>query len=129
MKRAKTPIDVKREDTRVTDPRIDEYLARKHADALAKIKMWTDISKRVVSDKTRKLAFDSAAAQVGTNFGWLSAQVRAALVEFELDAWAGVEPSAHTLEHVRDIHPIFSAPFEPASQDRSVVKPTTRTTL
>jgi hypothetical protein len=123
VKKAKTPIAVNREESKITDPRVTEFVARKHTDALAKIQVWTDISKRIVSDKTRMLAENSVSADVGTNYGWLSEKVRAALVEFQLDAWSGTEPSAHTLEYVCDIHPIFASPYEPTSQDRSVVKP------
>jgi hypothetical protein len=109
----------------MTDPRVSEFLACKHADALVKIQVWTDISNNVRSDKIRKLAEAAVAAEVGTNFGWMSEQVRAALIEFQLDAWSGTEPSAHTLEYVCDVHPVFASPYEPASQDRSVVKPRT----
>jgi hypothetical protein len=40
----------------MTDSRITEFLAHKHADALAKVQVWTDISNNVRSDQTRKIA-------------------------------------------------------------------------
>jgi hypothetical protein len=126
MKKVKTPVAVKPKETKIIDPRVIEFLTRKHADALAKIQVWTDISSNVRTDQTRKLAEAAVSAEVGTNFGWMSEKVRAALIEFQLDGWAGVEPTAHTLEYVCDVHPIFVTPYEPASQDRSVVKRTPR---
>jgi hypothetical protein len=121
MKRTRT-VAVKPTESKITDPRVTEFLARKHADALAKVRMWTDISRNVRSDQTRQLAEVCVSAEVGTNYGWFSEQVRAALIEFQLDAWAGVKPTAHTLEYVCDSHPTFATPYEPASQDRSVRK-------
>jgi hypothetical protein len=105
---------------------VADFIARKHADALAKIQVWTGISLRMVSDKTRQLAEAAVSAEVGPNYAWIHENARAALIEFQLDAWAGVEPSAHTLEWVSDIHPVFATPYEPTSQDRSVVKPRVR---
>jgi hypothetical protein len=126
MKRAKTAIDVKPKEGKVADPRVLEFITRKHADALAKIKMWTDISRNVRTDQTRKLAEAIAAADVGDNYGWVHPNARAALIEFQLDAWAGVEPTEHTVEWICGIHPIFASPYEPTSRDRSVVKPRVR---
>jgi hypothetical protein len=65
----------------MTDPRVTEFLTRKHVDALPKIQEWTNISKRVDTTQTRKLAEAAVSAEVGTNFGWMSEQVRAALIE------------------------------------------------
>ena len=104
MKRVKTPKAVKREESKITDPRVTKFLARKHADALAKVRMWTDISRNVRSDQTRKLAEAAVSAEVGTNYGWIHENARTALIEFQLDGWAGVEPSAHTLEWVEKPH-------------------------
>jgi hypothetical protein len=126
MKKVKNPVAVKPKESKITDPRVADFLARKHEDALAKIQVWTDISRNVRSDKTRKLAEASVSADVGTNYGWIHENARAALIEFQLDGWAGVEPTPHTLEWVESIHPIFAFRYEPTSQDRSVVKPRVR---
>ena len=123
MKRVKTPKAVKREESKITDRRVLEFLTRKHADAFAKIQVWTDISRNVRTDQTRKLAEAVVSADVGDNFRWVNEIARAALIEFQLDGWAGVEPSAHTLEWVESIHPVFATPFALASQDRSAVRP------
>jgi ABC-type protease/lipase transport system fused ATPase/permease subunit len=121
MKRARTAV-VKPKESKITDPRVAEFLARKHADALAKVTMWTEISRNVRNDQTRQLAEVCVASDIGTNFGWMSEQVRAALIEFQLDGWAGVEPTAHTIEYVCDVHPAFVTQYESASQDRNVRK-------
>jgi hypothetical protein len=126
MKRVKTPVAVKPKETKIIDPRVADFIARKHADALGKIQLWTGISLRIVSDKTRQLAEAAVSAEVGPNYAWIHEKARAALIEFQLDAWAGVEPSAHTVEWVESIHPIFASPYEPTSQDRSVAKPRVR---
>ena len=122
MKRVKTPKAVTPQEATITDPRLREFITRKHADTLAKIKVWTDISNNVRTDQTRKIAEAIVSAEVGTNYAWVHENARAALIEFQLDGWAGVEPSAHTLEWVESIHPVFVTPYEPASQDRNVRK-------
>jgi hypothetical protein len=108
------------------DTWIKEYAARQHANALATIKLWSNISKGVVSDRSRELATQTVINALATNsgVGWMcfSEETRAAFVQFQLDAWSGRAPTAKTLEYVADFCPTFSPAPEPYSQDRNVRK-------
>ena len=93
----------------MTNEEIKNYIAQEHATAVSYAQLWSDLSKGVVDCETVKLArgyVDQHVQKFGIKLTAFSEQVQDAMVEFQINAWSGAEPSAATMDLVRDSLPL-----------------------
>jgi hypothetical protein len=93
----------------MTNEQIKQYREQEHASALAFAQLWSDLSKGVIDSETVKLArgyVEQHLNRAALKLSAFSEQVQDALVQFQIDAWSGVESSPEVLDLVRDALPV-----------------------